>query len=96
MGLPENDLVFKALSVMALEKSLLDTGKQVYDKVIDRLDREYNCYLPDCYEHPEYLSAILKKSYGNSHYAIIESIKKQLDEFSYQKPVERFLRIISQ
>jgi hypothetical protein len=96
MGLPENDLVFKALVVLAMEKSLLNIDKQVYDKVIDKLNKDYNCYLPDCYEHPEYLSEILKGSHENSHHTIIESINKQLEEFSYQKPVERFLKVISQ
>jgi hypothetical protein len=95
MALLENDMIFRALSVMAIEKSLLNISKQAYDKVTDRLTTVYDCYLPDCYDHPEYLSEILKKSFGNSHRKIIESINTQLEEFAYQKPVERFLKIIN-
>jgi hypothetical protein len=95
MALLENDLVFKALSVLAMEKSLLDVDKQVYDKVIDKLNKDFNCYLPDCYEHPEYLSEILGEWYEKSHHKIVESINLQLAEFSYQEPVKRFLEIIN-
>jgi hypothetical protein len=68
----------------------------MYDKVIDDLYKKYHCYLSDCYEHPEYLREILKELYGNTHDIVVEKIKKQLGEFSYQKTIERFLKIISQ
>ena len=95
MALIENDLVFKALSVLAMEKSLLDVDKKIYDKVIDKLNKDFHCYLPDCYEHPEYLSKILGEWHGNSYRRIIESINLQLAEFSYMDPVRRFLEIIN-
>jgi len=44
--------LMKALVVLAIEKTLLDIGKLVYDKVIDRLGKKYNCYIPDCFEKP--------------------------------------------
>ena len=84
----------KALVCLSVERTLLKIGKPVYDKVVKQLSREYNCYLPDCYEHPEYLSETLKKLYGNSHNEIIESINKKLEEFSNKEPIERFLQVI--
>ena len=83
------------LTILAIEKTLLDIGKPIYDKVVSMLDKNYHCYLTDCYEHPEYLSQILKESYGNSQNVIIESIKNELEEFSYKELVERFLKVIS-
>ena len=79
-----------------MEMTLLEIGKETYDKVIDDLYKKYHCYLSDCYEHPEYLREILRKLYGNTHDIVVEKIKKQLGEFSYQKSIERFLEVISQ
>jgi hypothetical protein len=94
--LKEDDVVYKALTILAIEKTLLDVGKPTYEKVVSTLNKEYHCYLADCYEHPEYLIQVLRKLFGNSQSAIVESIKKQLEEYSFKKPVERFLTIISQ
>ena len=85
----DNDaVVYRALAVLAIEKTLLDIGKPVYETVIRMLNDNYHCNLPECYEHPEYLSEILKKIYGNSHIEIIKSINKQLEEYSYREPME--------
>ena len=94
VSLPKNNDVYKGLTILAIEKTLLDIGKPVYDKVIGILNKNYNCYLTDCYEHPEYLSEILKKLYGDCYNEIIESINKKLEEFSNKEPIERFLQVI--
>ena len=90
------DIVKKALVSLTIEKALFEIGKPVYEKVVESLYKEYHCYLPDCYEHPEYLNEVLKKLYGNAHDIIVKSIKKQLDEFSNHKHIARFLFVISQ
>lgn len=87
--------VKKALVTVTIEKALLDYGKPALEKVIRILNKEYHCYLPDCYEHPEYLAKILKELYGNASKVIIESILRQLEEFNSQKPIEKFLTVIS-
>ena len=91
-----NDLLYKALVSLAIETALIEIGKPIYDKVLHDLFEKYHCFLTDCYEHPEYLNEVLKGLYGNSHQVIIKSIKKQLEEFSYKKPIEKFLQAISQ
>ena len=91
-----NDLVHKAIVCLAIEMALIEIGKPIYDKVLHDLFEKYHCYLTDCYEHPEYLKEVLKALYGNSHEVIVKSIKKQLEEFSYKKPIEKFLQAISQ
>lgn len=88
-------MVHKALVSLAIEKALFDLGEPVYDKVVKMLNKEYNCYLPDCYEHPEYLAEILEKLYGPSSVSIVESIQTTLNEFSYQKRIGKFLEIIA-
>ena len=85
----------KALVTLATQKALVDIGKPTYDKVVEMLYSKYHCYMSDCYEHPEYLSAVLKNLFGNSHVDIVNSIKKQLEEFSNKKPIGRFIEILS-
>ncbi|MGI0027321.1 MAG: hypothetical protein ACREAD_05715, partial [Nitrosopumilaceae archaeon] len=69
----------KAMVSLAVEKVLLGIGKPVYEKVIKQLSNDYNCYLPECYEHPEYLNTVLKKIFGNAHVTIVDSIKNELN-----------------
>ena len=68
----------KALSTLAIEKVLLRIGRPVFDKVANRLQKEYKCYIPDCYEHPEYLESVLKSVFGNGYSAIVQSIREEV------------------
>lgn len=90
------DKVKMALVFVILEKALLDIGAGAYHKVAEELKKRYHCHLEDCYEHPEYLNAILKDLYGDSYKHIVKSIDKKLAEFSYYKSIARFLEVISQ
>ena len=90
------DSVHKGLVCLVIESTLIKIGKPTYDRVVNDLYEKYHCYLTDCYEHPEYLNEILKGLYGNAHVVIIQSINKQLEEFSYQKSIKRFLESIIQ
>ena len=92
----DNEQLRKALVSLSVERTLLKIGKPVYDKVVKQLSREYDCYLPDCYEHPEYLNKVLKKIFGNSYIPIVEAIKNELDDQLMEKPIEIFIRAISE
>jgi hypothetical protein len=81
----------KALVSFAVEKALLDMGEPVFQKVTKILKDDYNCYVPDCYEHPEFLKRILSDLYGNAHVAIINSIKISLQDFSHQESIQKFV-----
>jgi hypothetical protein len=85
------DLTRKALVTLSIEKALLDMGKPIYYKVVGEIHTRYHCYLGDCYEHPEYLNAVLKHLLGKSHKTIIESITSRLQEFSRHKEIESFI-----
>ena len=90
----DRNKVYQALVSMVIERALLDIGKPTYNKVLEILNREYHCFLPDCYEHPEYLDGALKQLYGKAGEVIVASITKQLEEFDYHKPIEKFLKVI--
>jgi len=89
------DRINKALVTVVIEKVLLDIGKSIYDKVIEKLNKNYDCYLTDCYEHPEYLSKALKELFGNSSICIMSSIAKQLAEFETKESISRFVKVMN-
>ena len=80
----------KALVAFAIEKTLLEMGKPVFQKVTKTLKDDYDCFIPDCYDHPEYLKKILSDLYGDAHVAIINSIKANLQDFSHQELIQKF------
>ena len=89
-----NSPIRKALVTLATQRVLLKIGKPVLNEVTRRLYLEYKCYIPDCHDHPEFLKAILKDLYGASQSVIEESIRNNLEEFSHQKPIEKFIAVI--
>ena len=86
--------VRKALVAVTIEQTLTEIGEPVLEKVSNKLYQDYGCYIPDCYEKPEYLNRVLKDLFGNSHVGIVETICKRLDDFAAQKPIAKFLEQI--
>ena len=84
----------RALIALSVEKVLLDIGKPVLDKVASKLYSEYHCYLPDCYEHPDYLNNVLRSVFGNSYFSIAEAIKLELNEHLKDSAVLRIVNTI--
>ncbi len=89
--LPKDVDALKGLTVLAIKKTLLDVGKPIYEIVIDKLKKEYNCNLSDCYQHPEYLNSVLKEVFGDAHSVIVGEIRKQLEELGQEQPIRRFV-----
>ena len=89
-------VIRKALVALAIERTLLDMGTPVFEKVTSRLFRNYHCYLPDCHDHPEYLKNVLIDIYGNAHSTIVESIREKLEEFIHKKSIAEFVNVISE
>lgn len=85
----------RLLVSMVIEKTLLDIGKPTLDKTVEYLKENYNCELQDCYEHPEYLNSVLQHIFGKSGNIIVESIKTQLEEYSYDNKIDLLIKIIS-
>ena len=85
----------KALIALTIERVLLEMGKPVLDAFTKKLYKNYNCYVPDCSDHPEYLIQVLKEMYGNSYKTIVSPMIDDLKEFSHQKFISNFIKIIS-
>ncbi len=85
----------KFLVGLAIEKTLLEINKSYLDKFESMIYERHQCSILDCYEHPEYLSEILKDIFGNSHMEVVKSVEKYLNEYSYHYPIEQFLQKIN-
>lgn len=85
----------KALLAFAVESTLLKMGKPEYEKVVARLESEYNCYIPDCHENPEFLKRVLQDIYGNAYDDIINEIRVELGEFISQKYFNDFIKSLA-
>jgi hypothetical protein len=96
MMFPDTNKVKKALVSLALEESLLEIGgtKLLHD-VFRILYERFQSYLPDCYDHPEYLSGIFTELDSGTSDVFLELLNEKLVEFSYQKPIGEFLIKIS-
>ena len=90
-----NGQIKRALVTLSIEHALLEMGTPVLDEVARALYDNYKCYIPDCFDHPEYLKEVLKELYGSADSNIIRSIHKHLDEFVSQPPIEEFLKAIA-
>ena len=86
----------KALVAFVIESVLLKISKTALNQVSNTLYEEHHCYFGDCYEHPEYLAKALKDLFGKSHIVIVESIKKELMDFTEYESIEKFITVISQ
>ena len=84
--------IMRALITISIEQVLLGIGKPMLDKVATKLYKEYQCYIPDCYEHPDYLNNVLRFVFGNSYVTIISSIKSELSEHFEDEVILRLVK----
>ena len=91
----ERENLMKALVTLSIEKVLLKMGTPVFEKVSNKLQKEYKCYIPDCYTHPEYLENVLKSLFGNSYTAISDGIRDELSEYVYDINIKTLIKTIS-
>lgn len=80
---------------MAVEDALNETGKPTLEMVTTKLLKEYKSSIPDCLEHPEYMKNVLHQIFGYADVAVIAKIKKNLGEFSQERPVSEFLKVLA-
>lgn len=93
---PDTNKVKKALVSLALEEALLEIGgSKLLHEVFRILYEKFQAYLPDCYNHPEYLRGIFAELDSGMVDVFLESLNEKLEEYSYQRPIGEFLAKIS-
>jgi len=85
----------KKLFTAAVEDALNDMGGPTLDIVNTNLIQKYKCELSDCLENPDYLKNVLREIFGYADIAVIAKIKKNLGEFSQERPVGEFLKVLT-
>lgn len=90
------DTVNKAFLAFCIEMVLLRMGKPQYEKVLSKLEKDYNCFLPDCDKNPEFLKRTLQDIFGNAYVDILNEIKKEIGEIGSKKYFVDFMRIMEE
>ena len=85
----------KKLFTTAVEDALNEMGGPTLDIVNTSLIQKYKCALSDCLENPDYLKNVLREIFGYADIAVIAKIKKNLGEFSQERPVGEFLKVLT-
>ncbi|MFM8658714.1 MAG: hypothetical protein ACKOCQ_02100 [Candidatus Nitrosotenuis sp.] len=91
---PEHD-INRAFLAFSIEIALLRMGKPQYEKVVSKLEKEYQTYLPDCDKNPEVLKRVLQDIFGDSYDDILSEIKTELGEASEKKYYSDFLNVLA-
>ena len=87
--------VMKALTSITIQKVLNDISSPAFEKVSKKLQKEYKCYIPDCYDHPEYLESVLKSIFGNAYTAIVDQIRVELVEHADDNGINLLIKTIA-
>lgn len=89
-----NRIEQKTLVILAIEQILLKISNSTLENVEAKLHNEYNCTISDCYEHPEYLTNVLKDLFGIAYRQVVKDVSVYLEEFAYQRSIAEFLEKI--
>lgn len=84
----------KSIVVLSVEVVLMRKGGPQYHQVLARLERDYECKIFDCFEHPEYLKAVLQDVYGKDYKTIVANLEVELGEIVSEKGVAGFLEAL--
>lgn len=88
------DSDLKALVAISIEVVLMRTSGPQYFSVLARLERDYECKIADCFEHPEYLKNVLKDVYDESYGAILDDLESDLGDVTSEKEIKDFLKAL--
>jgi hypothetical protein len=87
---------YKPVVTISVEVVLMRRGGPQYQLVLARLERDYSCSVFDCFEHPDYLKAVLHDVYGKDHHDVVEKIELELGDSTSEKEVRAFLNVLKQ
>ncbi len=90
-GTYPEDKMDRDLLSFCIEIVLLRMGVPKYEKVVSKLEKDYNCTISDCDKNPEFLKKTLQDIFGDAHKAIINDIKKQIGESCSKKYFTDFI-----
>lgn len=87
---PEEN-VDKAFLAFCIEIVLLRMGMPQYEKVVSKLEKEYQTYLPECDKNPQVLKRVLQDIFGDAYDDILDEIRAEIGEIVSKKYYTDFL-----
>jgi len=66
-------------------------GSGLLNDVLRILYEKCKCYLPDCYDNPENFRKVWEELDEGTCNLMVKIVKRNLEEFAYQKSIEQFL-----
>ena len=92
MAIADMPLIRKALVTLTVEEALLEIGGAgLLNEVLRVLYEKCQCYLPDCFDHPENFRKVWSELDEGTCNMMVDLVKDKLEEFAYQKSIEKFL-----
>ncbi|HJU14579.1 MAG TPA: hypothetical protein VJ792_09015 [Candidatus Nitrosotalea sp.] len=83
--------VERILIGLAIEHTLLQIDRPVFERVQKMFTERYHCDVADSSDHPEYLRDILGDVFGSSQTDVIKSIGGFLSDFRNQYQINEFM-----
>ena len=78
-----------------VEMVLMKRGNTQYNQVQAKLNSQYDCWIYQCVNHPEYLRDVLKEVYKNDYHSIIDEISMETDRITnFDKFKSNFFKIL--
>jgi len=84
----------KGAMILVVRLSLFTVDHTGFEKVTKYLMDNYNCFLSDCLEKPEYLKNALTELYNDSYDKIVNEIKTKLNDYNTRDDVAEFLQML--
>lgn len=88
-----HDKIKEILVFTVLEKTLCDA--ETYHSVVMELEKRYGCTLLDCCKNPQYLIEVLRKTHPENYGDVVRTINRNLEMFSDEATIARFLDAIN-
>ena len=86
----------KVFLTCTLEKTLLETGSEkTLDFISGLLQKKFRSDIMNCYSHPEYLKYALNRLEKKLSSKIINILLINLEDFSDQRSIKDFMKVIS-
>ena len=97
MTIADMQLVRKGLVTLTIEEELVEIGgTALLNDVLRILYEKCQCYLPDCFDHPENFRKVWEELDEGTCNMMVNIVKRNLEEFAYQKSIEQFLAGLNQ
>lgn len=85
------DNIDKAFLAFCIEIVLLRMGMPQYEKVVSKLEKNYNTYIPECDKNPQALKRVLQDIFGDSYDDILNEIKAEFGDVGSKKYYTDFI-----